>query len=187
MQRKVLLFIGVLIAITALTRLFPVAWNFSPMAAIALMGGFFFKDIKKAILIPLACLLVSDTLLHIQYLTGASEWPGLYPEISLVYLAYVLIVLIGRNMIASPKWLNVIGAALVGSFAFFLITNFAVWMAGHTYPMDLNGLVSCYVAAVPFFRMTLLGNLVYSVLFFGAFKAANSYWNVNLAPHRSLG
>lgn len=176
MQKKALFFVVVLIALAALSRLFPIAWNFSPIAAIALMGGFFFKDLKKAIVIPLACLLVSDALLHLKFVMGGSEWPGFYPEISAIYLGFVLVVLIGRHLIKQVKWANIIGASLAGSLAFFLITNFAVWLGGHLYPMNAAGLMECFTAAIPFFRNSVAGDLVFTTALFGVYKFATNYY-----------
>jgi hypothetical protein len=56
---------------------------------------------------------------------------------------------------------------------FFVVTNFAVWAgaADHPNPMytpDLQGLVNCYIAAIPFFRNQIAGVLVYSAVLFGA-------------------
>ena len=51
---------------------------------------------------------------------------------------------------------------------FYLISNFATWMLGNMYPQTLAGLAACYVAALPFFGYTLIGNLFYSAFFFGA-------------------
>ena len=44
---------------------------------------------------------------------------------------------------------------------FFIITNFGVWTIGN-YGYNFNGLVSCYVLAIPFFGQTLISTLVYS-------------------------
>jgi len=182
MQKKALFLVVGLIILAALSRLFPIAANFSPIAAIALMGGFFFKDLKKAVIIPLACLLLSDTLLHLKFLSGASEWPGFYPEISAIYMGFVLVVLIGRYLIKQARWVNIIGASLAGSLAFFLLSNFGVWMSGLIYPMTGAGLVECFVAAIPFFRNSIAGDLVFTIALFGVYKFAINYYGL---PRRS--
>lgn len=41
--------------------------------------------------------------------------------------------------------------------------------------MTLEGLLSCYAAAIPFFRNTLLGNLGYVAVLFGSFALAERY------------
>ena len=62
-------------------------------------------------------------------------------------------------------------AALAGPTAFFVISNFGVWLGGHgarMYPATWDGLVACYVAAFPFYRNSLLATAVYTAVLFGA-------------------
>jgi hypothetical protein len=54
---------------------------------------------------------------------------------------------------------------------FFLVTNFLVWLRGTTYPQTLEGLLTCYLAGVPFYRQTLVGDLVFSGVIFGLHAA----------------
>lgn len=55
-----------------------------------------------------------------------------------------------------------LGVAVGASVWFFVWTNLGVWLLGDGvwYPRTGAGLVSCYVAGLPFFRTMLLGNLV---------------------------
>ena len=53
-----------------------------------------------------------------------------------------------------------IKSVLLSSIVFFLFTNFGVWLIG--YPKTLEGLITCYIAAIPFFGYTLAGDLFYS-------------------------
>jgi hypothetical protein len=62
----------------------------------------------------------------------------------------------------------------MSAILFFVITNFGVWAMGHLYPQMPAGLVDCYVAAIPFFRNTLLSNLLYSALLFGGLAVAEN-------------
>ena len=62
-----------------------------------------------------------------------------------------------------------LGTALASSTAFFLISNFGVWVAGEMYPHTLSGLATCYLMGVPFFRNAAVGDLLYSAAFFGAY------------------
>jgi hypothetical protein len=52
-----------------------------------------------------------------------------------------------------------LGFAVASSFFFFAVTNFGVWLQGW-YPMNVNGLVDCFLAAIPFYRTMLIGNLI---------------------------
>jgi hypothetical protein len=63
-------------------------------------------------------------------------------------------------------------ATLAGSIQFFVVTNFACWVLW--YPHTAAGLVACYVAAVPFFQNTLLGDAVFVAVLFGAMAFAEA-------------
>ena len=58
--------------------------------------------------------------------------------------------------------LRLVGA-LTGAFIFFLVTNFGVWISG-MYGYTINGLLNCFVLAIPFFTYSLISTLIFSVL-----------------------
>ncbi len=66
--------------------------------------------------------------------------------------------------------------ALTGAILFYLITNFGVWLSGY-YGHSLDGLVKCYVLALPFFGYTALSTLVFSVIFETGFKFYKVFQN----------
>jgi hypothetical protein len=63
--------------------------------------------------------------------------------------------------------------SLGGSLVFLLVSNFGVWLGGmgqaRMYSLTPGGLMQCYVAALPFFRNTLLGDLTYAAIMFGSY------------------
>lgn len=147
---------GVVLAAAA-TRLIPHPPNVTPIAAMALFGGAHLADRRLAFAIPLAAMFLSDLVI------------GLHGLLPVVYASFALVVCIGFWLRARTSALRVAGAALAGSVAFFVITNFAVWAWGSLYPKSLAGLVAAYVAAIPFFRNTLIGDAAYAALLFGGF------------------
>ena len=56
-----------------------------------------------------------------------------------------------------------ISAALLGACIFYLITNFGVWSLG-SYGYTFEGLIACYVLAIPFFAYNLISTLIFSVI-----------------------
>jgi hypothetical protein len=62
----------------------------------------------------------------------------------------------------------------VASVVFFLTTNAAVCFFGTLYPHNLAGLSASYVAGLPFFGRDLIGNLLYTSLFFGVYGYVHS-------------
>jgi hypothetical protein len=141
----------------ALSRLIPHPPNLTSVTAVALFGGAYFSDRRLAFLVPLAALFLSDLVL------------GFYHHMEIVYASFALIVCIGLWLQKNRSPLHIAGAALASSLLFFLLTNFGIWAFGSFYPMTLNGLIACYVAAIPFFRNTLLGDVLYTIVLFGGF------------------
>jgi hypothetical protein len=135
--------------------------GFTPVAASLLFFGS--RMPRKQFILPVALLIGSDLFLNYR-IYG-------YPltlDQTVVWAWYLGACFLGTLLRNRVKPLYVVGAALGSSVSFFLISNFAVWLAGNLgYAKNLGGLITCYVAAVPFFRNDLLSNLVFSTVFFG--------------------
>lgn len=169
MDRKELSFTPAALSLTlaaALIRLVPHPPNFAPVGALALFGGARLKG-WQAYLVPLLAMLVTDPVL--SYLHGAPAYSALTP---VIYLSFMLSVLLGRFFLEGVSSPTKIGAvALLGSTQFFLLTNFAAWLGAEAYyPRSFAGLMSCYVAALPFFARTVLSDLFYSAALFGLYS-----------------
>jgi hypothetical protein len=151
--------VAALIVVAALSRLLPHPPNFAPIGAIALFGGAMFRDVRLAVAVPLAAMLLSDAAL------------GFHPMAPLVYLAFGLTVLVGVWVGRRRSALRVAAGALCGSVLFFLVTNFNfAYPESHVlYPRTWAGLLTAYAAAVPFFRNTVAGDLFYALILFGGF------------------
>ena len=78
-----------------------------------------------------------------------------------------LIIIIGIYNSNKFSFKNLLISVIGSSIAFFIITNFGVWITGSMYPKNIFGLISCYTLAIPFYKGTLLGFLFYSFLLFG--------------------
>lgn len=152
-----------LILIAALTRLLPHPPNVVPITALALFSGVYL-DRKHAFIIPIAAMLISDFFI------------GFHTEIFWVYASFFAIGGIGLWLRKHKGITTTIGASVAGSILFFIITNFGVWLSPQfMYPRDINGLLQCYTAAIPFFRNTLVGDLIYVGLMFGIFETAKKF------------
>ena len=137
--------------------------NVSPITALALFSGAYLADRKLAILIPLVAMLIGDLML------------GLHDMMFFVYGAFILISLIGVFNSTRVCGHIVIAASLGSSVLFFLVTNYGVWMLSGFYPMTPDGLLACYIAAIPFFQMTLMGDLFFVGVIFGLFMALEHF------------
>jgi len=146
-----------MILFAAFARLIPHPPNFTPIAAMALFGGAYFSKKWMAFLIPVAAMFLTDLII------------GFHSTMWSVYLSFILIVGIGMIFIRKKKAGNIILASVTASVLFFIVTNFAVWAAGLYYPKTFAGLVTSYVAAIPFFHYTLLGDLFFVGVMFGLY------------------
>ncbi len=162
-----------MIVLAALSRLLPHPPNFSPVEAIALFGGAYFASRAWAVAVPLVAMLVSDIALGLSM--GGDYWSYVATSVTFwsVYLCVALSSVVGFGLRGRVNGPRVLGYGLMGSVLFFLVTNFAVWMvatpiSGHN--ACVAGLGPCYAAAIPFFKNTLLGTLVYSAVLFGGFE-----------------
>ncbi|MBI4428717.1 MAG: hypothetical protein HY562_06325, partial [Ignavibacteriales bacterium] len=152
----------VLILAAALSRLIPHPPNFAPIAAMALAGGVYL-DKRFAIIVPLAALLLSDAII------------GFHSLMVFVYGSFLAISFIGLWLKSHKKPLPVFGAALASSCLFFVVSNFGVWLLadGSIYPRSIAGILECYIAAVPFFQNTVLGDVLYTGVMFGILELVN--------------
>ena len=176
MQKKMNIRFGIialLIVVAALSRLLPHPYNFTPIGAMGLFGAAHFSKRYLAFVVPFAAMWLSDLFLnnvvyakmYPEYYTDF-QWLGSAP----VYFSFALIIMLGFVLLRKVRVLNVLVASLSASALFFLITNFAVWMGSMAYPQNIVGLMTCYAAGLPFFGNTLLGDLFYSGVLFGAFE-----------------
>lgn len=165
-DKRLLALAGIVLA-AALMRLVPHPWNMTPVAAMALFGGAAFADRRLAFLLPLAAMALSDLALGLIHGTG---W--FHTTLPFVYGAFALTVLLGMALNKNRGVLPVAAATLGASLLFFLLTNFGTWATGDLYPATPGGLLACYVAALPFFVNTLVGNAFYATLLFGGLAFA---------------
>ncbi len=153
------------ISAAAFSRLIPHPPNLTPIGAMALFGGAAFGWTWAAFALPLGAMLLSDVVLGA--LAGDLS-VTFHPHMPVVYLAFVINVILGQLLLRRPGVVRLGAVVSVGAIQFFVLTNFAVWAIGSWYPKTWEGLVACYVAALPFFQNQLLGDLAFSAVLFGA-------------------
>ena len=149
--------VAFLIGFDVLARLLPHAPGLWPFAASALFAGRMLRIPALAVIVPLAAVLLSNVVL------AGDDW-----RITLVVCAAVTLPAFAGMLIRRRRGaLPVVGAMLSCSLIFFVATNFAVWAFGSLYPFTFEGLVQCYVAALPFLDKTVLGDLFWTAVLFG--------------------
>lgn len=140
-------------------RVIPHIPNFAPIGALALFGGVYLSR-KNAFFIPLLAMLVSD------YFIG---FDSVMMRV-IVYGCFLLSVGIGALVKKRKNIITILGGTLAGSVIFYLVTNFAWFYGTNMYTHDLNGIITSYINALPFFRNTLMGDFFYVGVFFGSYE-----------------
>lgn len=146
---------GLLLSIGVLGRWAQPDWNFTPLAAITVMGGYYFRNWMPAVLLPVSTLAVSDIVLPAHH-----NWMVLLS----VHLMMIVPLLLGRMARGAEGWQAAWRWGLCGivpATTFFVVTNFAVWAFTSMYDKTLSGLAACYVAGIPFYRTMIAGDLFY--------------------------
>tara|TARA_B100002003_G_C13811991_1_gene400210 strand:+ start:74 stop:610 length:537 start_codon:yes stop_codon:yes gene_type:complete len=145
-----------LILILAFARLIPHPPNFTPIIAVALISGYFFKNINLSLLILLVAMLLSDLFI------------GFYENMIFVYASLLLITFVFHKISKKINYKNLFIYCFAGSLIFFIVSNFGVWVLGSpgvldvAYERNLSGLVECYILAIPFFGNTFLSTLIFA-------------------------
>ena len=160
-----------LTVIGGLLRMLPHPPNLAPVGAMSLFAGANLSG-WQAYLVPLLVMAVTDPLVGANGGWGAIG--GFHPfsrGTLFIYGSFLISVWIGKRLRGTHSASKIGAAAFLCALQFYLVTNLPNWLFDTMYPHTLAGLVACYVAALPFFGYTLVGNLFYSAFFFGA-----HYW-----------
>lgn len=158
----------ILTVLAVATRLLPHPANVAPIGALALfLGATALNEQNGAkrtvsLAVPIVALFLSDLLL------GFYTWEVMVS----VYVGFGLTLLLGLLVRKFYRLESVVAASILGSIIFFLLTNAAVWAFTPMYDKSLTGLIQSYTMALPFFRNSLLGDLMYSAVLFGVYEYA---------------
>ena len=145
-----------LILILAFARLIPHPPNFTPIIAVAIVSGYFFKNINLSLLTLLIAMLVSDLFI------------GFYENVIFVYASLLFITFVFYKISNKINFKNLFIYSFAGSLIFFMVSNFGVWALGSpgvyviAYEKNLNGLVECYILAIPFFGDAFLSAVIFA-------------------------
>jgi hypothetical protein len=160
-------------------RLVPHPYNMEGVGALGLFAGARLRS-WRAYAVPLVVMAVTDALLKIPL--ARMGYPTVTWATPFVYGSFLFNVFLGQVLLRrtnSP--VRIAAASLLASIQFFVVSNFGVWATGSgtLYPKNLSGLLTCYVAAIPFFGTQapplgffgnmLLGDLFFAGLLFGAY------------------
>jgi hypothetical protein len=172
------LLLALLVTAGVASRFFIETPNFKPIAAFALMGGFLFRK-------PI---LVGGAVIGMMWLSDLQLGFYQLPLMVSVYASLAVAVMLGvaigsrsnrgeqSGRSSQSGWSlmgRFVGASLLMSTVFYLLTNGAVWWMGSGYPPTMAGLFECYVAGLPFYRWTAMGDLFFTTVIAGGYLLAS--------------
>jgi len=146
-----------LIVLGFIVRLLPHVPNTAPIAAIALFAGAYLNR-KLVPWVPLAIMVITDLII------------GVHDVALYTWGAFIVIGFIGMRLKENKTPGRVFTSTVFSAVLFFVISNFGVWFTW--YPHTSEGFTRCFVNAIPFFRNTLFGNLVFAAVLFGSYEIA---------------
>ena len=150
------IWIAGLTLLLGLSRIIPHPPNFTPILAVGIFVPLLTGKWQHALPLTLGAMLIGDLY-----------W-GLHSYMAWTYASVALVSIVALRM-------SLLVNCIVAPVIFFTITNLGVWTSGY-YGLTFEGLIACYIAAIPFFHMTLLGTVVYTLLFYGIYKSTKSLY-----------
>ncbi len=136
-------------------------WNLSVIGALGLFAAARL-GLWQGVVFTAVAIVLKDVCLY--FLTS---WWEPYPLSWLYFAGYALI---GYTFLRRSASLGrAVGVSLGSALVFFVVSNFVSWLEqAYNYGYSFQGLINCYVAAIPFSRGTFIGDVVFSAAFFGA-------------------
>lgn len=158
-KQDIIVLSSIILVLIAMRSIFNIP-NFNPIGAIALMGGILFHKKTTAFLVTIGALFLGDIILGLSspiYMDYMFSTTFLF-----VYVAFLLMILLGTALKNRASLMTISLGSVVSAILFFLITNAGSWLALN-YDRSLSGLISAYSAGIPFFRATLVSQLLFSL------------------------
>jgi len=152
-----------LIVVAVLSRVIPHAWmNFTAVGAGLLYFGA--RRPLREMALPVLSLMATD-----YYLTVfAYRYPWHTSAYLITWAWYAAAVVLGWILLRRQVTVTrVIGATVLASTSFFIVSNYAMWFGGTIYPHTMAGLGACYVAGLAFYRNDVLSTVLIAGLAFG--------------------
>ena len=138
--------LGIFIVLAA-SRFIPHPPNFTSLIALSFYVPLFLG--KRFIPALLICFIITDIFIGFHTIV-VFTWGS------------VIIISLTSYIFQKNIYMRIIGA-VCGSLVFYIISNFGVWSLG-SYGYSFDGLLICYIAAIPFYTNTLISTILYSAL-----------------------
>lgn len=159
--------IYLIFVLAVLTRLLFISHvpEFTPVFGALLFTGARLRK-RDSIWFPVTVLAICDWILTARVFHMEIRWAH-----SFTLLAFAAMASIGDLLRYKMSIWRFSSCAVGGSAAYFLISNFGVWLGWGIYPHTWGGLAACYLAALPYYRNSVVSTFVVGALLFGAYEA----------------
>lgn len=147
-----------LIALGAASRLLPLPPNVTAVTGVTVFGAYSIKNPFLAALVPIGAMALADLFL------------GWHATMIYTYAGMLGAFLIARLLLAEKLTsIRLIAATFLGSLCFFITTNAGVFASGY-YGYTLEGLIACFIAAIPFWQNSLIGDILSVAVIFTIYE-----------------
>ena len=143
----------VLVLAGAGSRLLRLPPNIAAVTGVTIFAGCAIRNLWLALAVPIAAMALADVVL------------GWYPDMAFTYVGMALGVVIARGLLHSLTVPRLIATTFAASLTFFVVSNLGVFVGGY-YGYSLEGLLACYVAALPFWQSSLIADFTSTALVF---------------------
>lgn len=163
---RLILFTGLLVTLATTCKYFfgpDLDWSgFSPVIAIALFAGMIIRRRDFSFILPLLALFISDMVIQVLYTQDLFPYAGFYAGQWKNYALLLSATLLGWAL-KGRSYGHLLAGGIAAPTVYFIISNFMVWqVSAHIiYPKNFQGLLTCYEAALPFYRNSLISTLVF--------------------------
>ena len=140
-----------LILILSFSRMIPHPSNFTPILAVGIFSGFYFRNFLLGLSIVIFSMFLGDLYL------------GFHSTMFFTYISLVVAVILGLY-IKHFRFTEILFSGLISSVCFFIITNFGAWLTLEMYEKNFTGLLQSYVLAIPFFHNTVISTFLYLIV-----------------------
>jgi hypothetical protein len=150
--------------------------NVSGLETLALFGGSYFLLKRFAFIIPIAAYMLSDFIINnTVYSAYYSDGVVFYQNYMLWTIGSLfLIVILGKFLLQRVNLKNTVFGVLGATTIFWLVSNFGDWLGSAVYAKSFSGLIACYIAAIPFYAYSLIGNAAFGLILFGGYELVKS-------------
>ncbi|HEV8060004.1 MAG TPA: DUF6580 family putative transport protein [Gemmataceae bacterium] len=154
--------------LASLIRWIPHGWNFTPTYAVEVFAGARMRA-WHALALALGFRAITDLGIMLFPFPGQEGTARLFlAMMPWIYVSVIANVFLGRLLKNTESPWMIGGIAVLASVQFYLLSNFGSWLVMPTYEKTVTGLLECYWMGLPWFRPTLIANLVFVPVLFGA-------------------